>query len=229
MTAGTTRNEVTVDDIRWTGAPQLAANGDVVVRGVANRADGTVIPPSVLDSGEFRNESGKFRATPDVIEADPGVAGGFVARYRAPYLGFRNSDGLTEAQRRQALLTEDGHAIGIGHIEPLPRESMLVDGLADVTGPAPGCENFQQDLLPPRVLTQTPAPDARGVGRLTNVTVGFDEPVDRTGDVDLHPLGTGGRGAGPGGLQPHERRGDPQSLPGGPPTPWPAAPVTPPP
>ena len=65
VTAGTTRNEVTVDDIRWTGAPQLAANGDVVVRGVANRADGTDIPPSVLDSGEFRNESGKYRATPD--------------------------------------------------------------------------------------------------------------------------------------------------------------------
>jgi hypothetical protein len=181
VTAGTVRNEVTVDDIRWTGTPELAANGDVVVRGVAIRADGAVIPPSVLDSGEFRNESGKYRATPDVVEADPGVPGGFVVRYRAPYLGFRNSDGLTETQRRQALLTEDGHAIGIGHTEPLPRESMLVDGIADVTGPAPGCENFQQDLLPPRVVSQTPAPDARGVGRLSNVTVGFDELVTGIG------------------------------------------------
>ncbi|MGY1985981.1 Ig-like domain-containing protein [Blastococcus sp. SYSU DS0669] len=181
--AGTIRNEVTVDDIRWTGTPEAAdENGDgtsdsVVVRGVAARFDGTVIPPSVLDSGEFRNESGKYRATPDAIEADPGVHGGFLVRYRAPYLGFRNSDGLTEVQRRQALLTEDGHAIGIGHTEPLPRESMLVDGLADVTGPAPGCETFAQDLLPPKPVSHTPAPGARDVGRLTNVTVGFDEPV----------------------------------------------------
>ncbi|NEK58398.1 Ig-like domain-containing protein [Geodermatophilus sabuli] len=181
--AGTTRNEVTVDDIRWTGAPESAdENGNgvadsIVVRGVAKRFDGTVIPPSALDSGEFRNESGKYRATPDVIEADPGVDGGFVARYRAPYLGFRNSDGLTEAQRKQALLTEDGHAIGIGHTEPLPRESMLVDGLADVPGPAVGCEDFSQDLLPPKPVSQTPAPDTRDVGRLSNVTVGFDEPV----------------------------------------------------
>ncbi len=177
VTAGTARNEVTVDDIRWTGAPELAANGDVVIRGVAIRADGTVIPPAVLDSGEFRNESGKYRATPDAVEADPGVHGGFVVRYRAPYLGFRNSDGLTETQRKQALLTEDGHAIGIGHTEPLPRESMLVDGLADVTGPAVGCENFSQDLLPPKPVSQTPAPETRDVGRLSNVTVGFDEPV----------------------------------------------------
>ncbi|MCF6508207.1 hypothetical protein E9549_12435 [Blastococcus sp. MG754426] len=181
--AGKARNEVTVDDIRWTGAPQSAdEDGDgtadsVVVHGVARRFDGTVIPPAELDSGEFRNESGKYRATPDTIEADPGVHGGFVVRYRAPYPGFRNSDGLSEAQRRQALLTEDGHAIGFGHTEPLPRESMLVDGLADVTGPAPGCEGFSQDLLPPRAVTLTPAPDSRDVGRLTNVAVAFDEPV----------------------------------------------------
>ncbi|MCF6745241.1 hypothetical protein E9529_13350 [Blastococcus sp. KM273128] len=181
--AGTLRNEVTVDDIRWTGAPQSAdEDGDgtadsVVVHGVARRFDGAVIPLSQLDSGEFRDESGKYRATPDTIEADPEVDGGFVARYRAPYLGFRNRDGLTEAQRRQALLTEDGHAIGFGHTEPLPRESMLVDGLADVTGPAAGCENFSQDLLPPRAVTLTPAPGSRDVGRLTNVAVAFDEPV----------------------------------------------------
>lgn len=186
--AGTTRNEVTVDDIRWTGAPESAdENGDgtsdsVIVRGVAKRFDGTVIPPSVLDSGEFRDEAGKYRATPDAIEADPGVDGGFVVRYRAPYLGFRNSDGLTEGQRKQALLSEDGHAIGIGHTEPLPRESMLVDGLSDVTGPAVGCENFGQDLLPPRAVSRTPAPDTRDVGRLTNVTVGFDEPVTGLSD-----------------------------------------------
>jgi len=185
VTTGTIRNEVTVDDIRWTGTPQLAANGDVEIRGVAIRADGTVIPPAVLDSGEFRNESGKYRATPDVVEADPEVHGGFVVRYQAPYLGFRNSDGLTEAQRQQALLTEDGHAIGIGHTEPLPRESMLVDGLADVPGPAVGCENFSQDLLPPKPVSQTPAPNLRDVGRLTNVTVGFDEPMTGLSDQTL--------------------------------------------
>ncbi|MGY1742840.1 MULTISPECIES: Ig-like domain-containing protein [unclassified Blastococcus] len=178
VTAGTLRNEVTVDDIRFTGPPEAdPVTSDVLVHGIAKRADGTVIPPSALDSGEFRNESGKYRATPDVIEATPGVDGGFTMRYRAPYTGFRNSDGLTEAQRRQALLTEDGHAAGFGHVEPLPRETMLVDGIADVTGPAPGCENFQQDLLPPRVATQTPAPDTRDVGRATNVTLGLTETV----------------------------------------------------
>nr|WP_239522120.1 Ig-like domain-containing protein [Geodermatophilus sabuli] len=54
---------------------------------------------------------------------------------------------------------------------------MLVDGLADVPGPAVGCEDFSQDLLPPKPVSQTPAPDTRDVGRLSNVTVGFDEPV----------------------------------------------------
>ena len=156
------------------------------------------------------------------------MAGGFVARYRAPYLGFRNSDGLTEAQPAAGAAHRGRHAIGIGHIEPLPRESMLVDGLADVTGPAPGCENFQQDLLPPRVLTQTPAPDARGVGRLTNVTVGFDEPVDGLG-TSTFTL------SGPAGPVPPRwpttaRAAWRPSIPSrGPPTPWPAAPATPPP
>ena len=178
VTAGSTRNEVTVDDIRFTGQPELdTATGDIVVRGVAKRADGSVIAPSALDSGEFRNESGKYRATPDVIEATPGVDGGFTMRYRAPYNGFRNSDGLTLEQRKQALLTEDGHATGFGHVEPLPRETMLLDGIADVTGLAPGCENFQQDLLAPQAVTQTPQPDARDVGRATNVALGLNETV----------------------------------------------------
>jgi methionine-rich copper-binding protein CopC len=164
-----------------------------VVRGVAQRFDGTVIPPAELDSGEFRDDTGKFRATPDVVEATPDVEGGFTVRYRAPYTGFRNSNGLTEEQRKQALLTQDGHAIGFGHVEPLPRESMLVEGIADVTGPAPGCENFSQDLMPPKPVGQSPAPDARDVGRLTNVTVGFDEPV--TGLTDQTFTLTGSDGA----------------------------------
>jgi methionine-rich copper-binding protein CopC len=193
VTAGTTRNEVTVDDLRFTGRPELdPVTSDVVVRGVAKRADGSVIPPSALDSGEFRNESGKYRATPDVVEATPGVDGGFTMRYRAPYSGFRNSDGLTLEQRKQALLTEDGHATGFGHIEPLPRETMLLDGITDVTGPAPGCENFQQDLLAPRVVSQTPAPDVRDVGRLSNVSVGFDEPVNGIGTSTFTLTGPAG-------------------------------------
>jgi hypothetical protein len=192
VTTGAIRDEVTVDDIRWIGRPQLEENGDVVVRGVANRADGTVIPPSELDSGEFRTATGRYRAAPDAVEASPGLPGGFVVRYRAPYVGFRNGDGLTQAQRQQALLTEDGHAIGVGHIEPLPRESMLVDGLADVTGPAAGCEDFEQDLLPPRVVSQTPAPGTRDVGRLGNITVGFSEAVRGVGPSTVTLSGPGG-------------------------------------
>ncbi len=178
VTVGRIRDEVTVDDIRFTGQPVLdQATGDVLVRAIAKRADGTPIPPAQIDSGEFRDEDGKYRATPDVVEATAGVEGGVTMRYKKPYTGFRNRDGLTETQRRDALLLQDGHATGIGHTEVLPPESMLVDGIADVTGPAPGCENFGGDLIAPRVVSQAPAPDAREVGRRTNVSVGLSETV----------------------------------------------------
>jgi hypothetical protein len=138
VTQGADTDEVTVDDIRFTEAPfEDPTNGDILVRGIAKQFDGTPIPASRLDSAEFRE--GQFRGTPDEVVDTPGVAGGFTIVYHAPYELERNRDNLNEAQRKQALLG-DGHAIGFGHVEPLPLESMLVDGVAELPGPALGCE-----------------------------------------------------------------------------------------
>ena len=93
---------------------------------------------------EFRSLIGgeQFRATPEDIVADPGVAGGFVMLYHAPYDGDVKDPGVgvTQEQRKQSLLNDDGHAAGFGHVAPLPDEAMLVEGFGDSPGPAPGCE-----------------------------------------------------------------------------------------
>ena len=181
-------DEVTVDDLRWTGPPvQDAATGDVLVRGVAKRADGTVIAPSLLDSGEFRDDSGQLRLVPSAVEATAGVTGGFTVRYRAPFTVERNRNNLTQAQIATALRTQDGHAIGFGHVAPLPRESMLLDGLTDTPGPALGCEASPAatgttpaapaDTTAPVVSARTPAAGATNVARTTGATVTFDEAV----------------------------------------------------
>lgn len=133
-------DQVTVDRIRFTGAPFLARNGDVVVRGFAKFVNGQPIPIARLDSAEFRDTS-KFRGVPDVVARTPGRPAGFTMRYHPPYNLERNRIYPTVAQRRQSLLG-DGHAIGFGHVDPLPPESMLVDGVADAPGPAPGCEEL---------------------------------------------------------------------------------------
>ena len=150
-------DEVTVDDIHFTGGP-VADGDDVLVHGVALRADGTAIAASALDSAEFRDDTGKYRTAPAVV-ARSGVAGGFTLRYSPPYLDpdGRNRDNLTQAQRRSALLTQDGHAIGFGHTEPLPPEAMLVDGLTDVPGHAPGCGGTPAE--PPEPEPFEPGPD----------------------------------------------------------------------
>jgi hypothetical protein len=138
--AGTV-NEVIVDNITFSGDAIEAPGGDILVKGVAKRADGTNIPVSFLDSAEFRDTSA-FRGAPNSVEVDPAVDGGFIMRYLPPYnlVDGRNTDNLTEAQRKASLLTTGGHAIGFGHVAVLPAEAMLVDGLADTPGPALGCE-----------------------------------------------------------------------------------------
>jgi hypothetical protein len=131
---------VVVDDIRFTGpAVEDPDTGDVLVKGVANFADGSPIPLARLDSAEFRDD--QFRGAPNAVEEDPAVPGGFVMRYLRPYNLERNRDNLDEAQRKASLLDSGGHAIGFGHVEPLPAEAMLVEGIADVPGPALGCES----------------------------------------------------------------------------------------
>jgi hypothetical protein len=83
------------------------------------------------------------RFEPDriVVERRPGAGPGlYRMRYRSPFRPSRNDQNnpLNQAQLRRVLL-RDGHAIGFGHVDPLPLEGMLVDGLNDTPGPAPGC------------------------------------------------------------------------------------------
>jgi hypothetical protein len=135
---GAATDQVTVDNIRFTGKPFVErSTQDIVVPGVAKRANGNPIPVSFLDSGEFRDTS-KFRGAPDKILAT-NAHGGFEMRYHSPYNLERNEIYPTKEQRKRSLLG-DGHAVGFGHVAVLPLEAMLVDGVADAPGPALGCE-----------------------------------------------------------------------------------------
>jgi hypothetical protein len=139
-TGPTGTDQVIVDNIAFTGDPQLQGNGNITVPFTARRANGNAIPAAFIDSGEFRaaaNNQVRFEGVPVVRR--PGAAPGqYNLVYRAPFRPTRN-DGFNQQQLRQALLG-DGHAVGFGHVDPLPRESMLMDGLGDTPGPAPGCE-----------------------------------------------------------------------------------------
>ncbi|MGH8882903.1 MAG: fibronectin type III domain-containing protein, partial [Stackebrandtia sp.] len=122
--------------------PVRGENHNIHVEGVAKFANGSVMPISKLDSSEFRDTS-KFRGSPNRVVRNPAVRGGFTMVYRPPYNlagDARNVDNLNLVERKRSLLTSGGHATGFGHVEVLPRESMLVDGIDDVRGPALGCE-----------------------------------------------------------------------------------------
>jgi hypothetical protein len=141
-TNGTETDEVTVDDLRFTGDPYLnEATGDVLVDGVAKRFDGSPIPVAQLDSPEFRDGS-RLRAVAGEIEmtGTPGVAGGFTMRYPAPFNFDRNRDNLTEPQLRDRLLHGEGHMIGFGHTDPLPADTQMREGLHELPGPGLGCQ-----------------------------------------------------------------------------------------
>jgi Chitobiase/beta-hexosaminidase C-terminal domain len=145
VTNGTVTDQVTVDDIAFTGRPSELRSGDIVVPFVAKRANGTAIPAAFIDSAEFRaasNNQVRFEGNRVLVERQPGGAPGeYRMRYRSPFRPNRNDDNapFNQAQLRRALLG-DGHSVGFGHVAPLPLESMLHDGLGDTPGPAPGCE-----------------------------------------------------------------------------------------
>ncbi len=161
VTGGGTTNEVIVDEISLSAASHNLATNEVEVRGIARTAAGVAIPPADLNSGEFRTllPGGQYRATPSEPVADPtrpGVVGAFVMHYPAPYTGFRQPANSTEEQRRNALLTDDGHAAGFGHVAPLPDEAQLAEGYGDSPGPALGCEasataNDNLNVTPSRI------------------------------------------------------------------------------
>jgi hypothetical protein len=142
VTSTTSSDEVVVDRIRFTPrGPSELRNGDIVVPFNAFRASGTAIPASFIDSPEFRAVSnGQVRFEGNiVVERRPGAqAGQLRMRYRSPFRPARNRPNWNQRQLRRALLG-DGHAVGFGHVDPLPDESMLVDGLLDTPGPALGC------------------------------------------------------------------------------------------
>jgi hypothetical protein len=144
-TNGAVTDTVRVDQIAFTGRPDLMRNGDVVVPFVAKRANGRPIARRRIDSAEFRaasNNQVRFEATDIAVQRRRGAGRGqYQMRYRAPFRPSRNDQDnpLNQRQLRRVLL-RDGHAIGIGHVDPLPAEGMLVDGLTDTPGPAPGCE-----------------------------------------------------------------------------------------
>ncbi len=136
--AGATE-EVTVDEITIDQAPALLPDGTIEVRGIARTAAGAPIGAARLDSGEVRNVSTRVRANPSEVVDDPLREGGWIARYLPPGYGVFRGDNGNEAFRRQSVLTGD-HAMGFGHVVPLPRESMVVEGLGEGSGPALGCE-----------------------------------------------------------------------------------------
>ncbi|HEX2075568.1 MAG TPA: Ig-like domain-containing protein [Geodermatophilus sp.] len=211
VTANGDTDEVLVDTLSFTGAPRLDTNGDVVLTGVAKRADGTAIPASALDSGEFRSDDGKYRANPDRVTAT--AAGAFELRYQPPYNGFRNDNGLTQTQRRDALLTQDGHAIGFGHTDPLPLESQLIEGFGTTSAAADGCPGAPPeepdgeepeepdgeepeapgDTVAPTVTAVSPLDGATAVAVRSDVTATFDEDVEGVDAGDFTLTGPNGR------------------------------------
>jgi hypothetical protein len=155
---------VIVDDLAYQGRPRELRNGDIVVPFRAYRANGRPIAPSFIDSAEFRaeaNNSVRFEGRRAVrVERRPGAKPGQLwQRYQRPFRPARNDDEnpFNQAELRRALLG-DGHATGFGHVEVLPREAMLVDGLGDAPGPAIGCTGasaqWEVGSVSPKTITR---------------------------------------------------------------------------
>lgn len=140
-----------VDNIVIAGDPVLAGD-DVVVEGTARYADGTPIPPEALNSGESRHVGPRVRANPTKVERIALTEDGWRATYEAAagYGVFDVADGVTPTQIRDAILNGD-HAIGYGHVVPLPPVTQLAEGVGDRSGPALGCEG--SPLAPADAIT----------------------------------------------------------------------------
>ncbi|MGH2820680.1 MAG: chitobiase/beta-hexosaminidase C-terminal domain-containing protein [Actinomycetota bacterium] len=135
-------DKVLVDNIAFTRGPiddrSTADPSDVYIEGRASFADGTPIPIPRLDSGELRQGDPRFRANPNEVERIPATRDGWRATYKAPYKIFQIKVPLTPQQQKDAIHHGD-HAMGYGHVFPLPAETQLVEGLGG-GGPALGCE-----------------------------------------------------------------------------------------
>ena len=160
--AGVT-DQVLVDNITMSGPAQdntaTLDPFDVIVEGRASYADGSPIPIDQLNSGEVRSISPRLRANPTRVERIDGTQDGWRAVYEAPYEIFDQRGALTTQQQKDAILGGD-HAMGYGHVVPLPTEAQIVEGLG-TGGPAPGCEASAPDapdsalgVASPELITQ---------------------------------------------------------------------------
>jgi Chitobiase/beta-hexosaminidase C-terminal domain len=137
VTRGAEVEEIIVDDITIDDGPTRLDDGDVLLRGRAALADGTPIPISRLDSGEVRNSS-DFRGAPTRLFRTPGTTDGWTAIYDDEVTLERERNGPHSPDQRAQLLLSGDHAMGYGHVAPLPRETQLFEG-TEAPGPAPGC------------------------------------------------------------------------------------------
>ena len=135
-------DEVLVDNIVITkGAYDVTSTAnttDVAVEGRAAYADGRPIPIARLNSGELRQQEPRFRASPTRVERIKGTTDRWRAIYKAPYRVFQMPEPLSQQQQKRAVLNGD-HAMGYGHVAPLPTETQLVEGVGGGGGPALGC------------------------------------------------------------------------------------------
>ncbi|MDQ4006486.1 MAG: chitobiase/beta-hexosaminidase C-terminal domain-containing protein [Actinomycetota bacterium] len=161
---GTVTDEVIVDNLRFTGQPREKGNGDIVVPFVAKRANGQAIRPGFIDSAEFRAGSDlRFESTDILVQRQPGAKPGHLQMvYESPFRPSRNREPVKSQAQMRRLLLGDGHATGFGHVAVLPEEGMLLDGLGDTPGPAPGCDGSSaqwevSNVAPNAVNTRTVA------------------------------------------------------------------------
>jgi hypothetical protein len=108
---------------------------------VDENGDQTPIPLASLDSGEFLGPTdNQLRMSPTTVIAGTGGAGTYMAKYIEGQLNIeRNRNNIPVATILQQL-EEDSHGMGYGHTAVLPPVSMLVEGMAEQTTAAPGCE-----------------------------------------------------------------------------------------
>jgi hypothetical protein len=123
---------------------------EIWVEGIARSVDAngveTPIPLGDLDSGEFLGPTdNQLRMSPSVVIEGAGGPGTYTAKYIEGDLNIdRNRNNIPVATILQQL-EEDSHAMGYGHVAPPPPVAMLVEGMGEQAGPAPGCESAPKD------------------------------------------------------------------------------------
>lgn len=191
VTDGSGRDEVVVDDIRFTGRPvQEAGTGNVLVPFTAVDAGGTAIPVGRLNAVSFRDDQLRYEADViDIVPVTDGAPGEYLMRYASPFPPSRGDDEpdpedppLTQEGIARSLLG-DGHTVGFEPVVDGSGESMLVEGVTDVPGPAVGCE-ATAPVVPSGVTEVTPRVVNKGNASDPLLVKGFSTDAS-TVDVEL--------------------------------------------